>query len=257
MLTTINFNVTSNCQKKLLCEGKDAKRNQTIELDITSEVLINRANMSNDGKASITIDYYNHYDDQDYYRSYYKEFETIPTEIDLMHFFEEEELKKQKDEIIEKQKRAERAEKERLEKIEDEKAEKLKEEENNRKAAEKERINEMIDAFVDESGSQTSKLRKELGFKYFDLAINELIDQIEPQGKITEECDVSYIDKPSFELMQKIKAVKASFDGTILDDVIIQPVIMETCDGYELERFEGLEIDYYLCGETKTRLYQV
>ena len=58
--------------------------------------------------------------------------------------------------------------------------------------------------------------------------------------------------------MQIIKAAIACFKDTVIDDVKIYPVVIEIYDDdYESEKYEGLEIEYFLFGETKTRLYRL
>jgi hypothetical protein len=103
--------------------------------------------------------------------------------------------------------------------VKKEKALKAKEEKEKQDKINKER-KKMIDDFVDNEGSKTLKLRKELGYKYEGLAIQEKCDELEKKLlkgfnliKInydpTEYQDVKTIDKPSLRFLLLIKKLQS------------------------------------------------
>lgn len=261
MKTTIFFYISEEMQKELLNNGENAEKHQSIELDLTDQELIDLATIDYKGNATIATiridsDHY-HYDDNEEWKREDCYFDFIPAENDLIIFFANEKQKKIRDEEIREKNDLKREEERKIREIEEEKERIEKEKEKKEKEEQEEKNQKEIDVFVDQQGSEKLKLRKELGYEYNHLAINEMIDKIECKyEKIdSDNYDVDYIDYPSEKMM---KAQKKLLKNKNVYDVGCR-LFVEIENEYnydeEKEKIEVFQIYYDILGYKKSRYY--
>ena len=259
MKTTIYFHVTEELQKKLLAAGKDANESQSIELDITDQELIDRAKINKNGEANIRIDSYEyHYDNKKNWTSINYRFNEIPNENDLIVFFKNVELREIYDEEIRKEKDEERTKQQKIREEKEEIEEKEREKQKAEEKIQQEKDQKEIDSFVEQKGSSKLKLRKELGYEYNHLAVNEMIDEIECKYEKIENIDnydSNYIDYPSERMMQAEKKLLKNKGVKDVRCVLLEEKTNEYNYDEEKEKIEAFKIVYFVLGYEKVRYY--
>ena len=195
------------------------------------------------------------------------ESEKILTQKDVISIFaENEKIDKKIDSLIESKKaefEKNQAEYDRLKKEAIERKEKQEAELKEKKEKEESVKKSMIDDFVEKSGSETLKLRKELGYDYEGLAIQEKTDQIELQGyeKIIDSDDIDAIEnikKPRLELMKLVKDVR-QLDYVENADAQIWTKKLDYEYDYDEnpEKIEVLKVEYSVFNTKVIRYYIV
>jgi hypothetical protein len=258
MKTTVTFYINEDLQKKLIAENKNAERKQKIEIDLTNAQLIEIANVDEKGNAKIEIEsYYYHYDNDGDWRSHSQKFSEIPDQEKLINFFENEKEKEENDKHIENAKKAEQDIAKQKQKEENEKEKKEIEKLAALKKIEDEKQQIEIDKFVNCFGSEKLKLRKELGYEYNDLSINEMLDEIECKFEKINYDEIKTwdgISHPSIELMQAEKKLMQNKNVVKVQVILIEKKIDYDYEE-EPENFEGFKISYEILGVQKTRYY--
>jgi hypothetical protein len=257
MMTKIYFSISETFQKQLAHEGKNAKREQSIDLDLTEKLLIEKSSIDKEGNPSLQIrDFVHHYVEEKNYmdKSVYNEynfdmlFTRIPTQKDLLDYFESEKKQNLLDDEMAQKEQARRI----LERLEEQKKE-LEIKQSKEKLI-KER-NKQINDFVDNFGSETLKLRQKLEYDCIDLAIQEKIDIIENDNisypKIRYDIE-KYIDekieKPKLKLLKLEEEINEKGFETVLE-----------CwtDRDDEEKTIVLAVTYKIWGVEKTRYYDI
>lgn len=262
MITTVTFYASEKLQKKLISEGKNSEKKQSIELDIQDQELIDLASVKN-GIAVIEIpEYRYHYDNEKNQKYVYYHFDNILTENDIIIYFQNEKILNNNDKKIEAEKKQEREKREKLEKIENEKRKKEREEiekiENEKRAE----IKKNIDLFVDQYGSELAKMRKKLKYEYEDLVRQEFIDLYfsgyeEKFGLIRLESDEMYsyikqINHPRLELMKLEKEIS---ELKFVNQISLE--IWNESNYGDIEKIEVIEIGFVAFEKKVIRSYKV
>jgi hypothetical protein len=274
----VGYVLSDEAVKKYFLEGKKVEKNQEIEIETDNEeiiklsVLINNEYLeipysSIEEKRNCILDirkYESYFEtEKDYFESKEKEkytyvnidwnekffpAEKILTSNEMLEILEYEksneyqELEKKK---IEYQKIFD----ENLKRIESEEEKKEKEKEKEKEAKEKliqeEKI--MIDDFVENQGSETLKLRKELGYDYKGLALQEACDLIELKGyeKIEDNNDVKeifYLKKPNLEYLKIEKDIKKRDN---VDSVFLKCWSFKTDNYYDSEDYKEIVLNVH------------
>jgi hypothetical protein len=297
----VRYELSDSAIKNYFLEGKKVEKQQSIEIETNNEKIIDMANLidnesleisyktiSDLRKAHVELRKYGNssywHNEEKYQESKEKErfvqavvcrsycgydlffpAKKILTAKGMLEILEYEKTDEYK-ELEKKRDEYQKVFDENLKAIEKEEAENIA----NREKAEKEREKQkslrqsMIDDFVEKSGSETLKLRKELGYDYEGLAIQEKTDQIELQvyEKIVDSDDINSIEnikKPRLELMKLVKDVR-QLDYVENADVQIwtKNLDYEYADyGEKPEKIEVLKVKYSIFFTDVTRYYIV
>ena len=297
----VRYELSDSAIKNYFLEGRKVEKQQSIEIETNNEKIIDMANLidneyleipykkiSDLKKSHVELRKYENssywHSESEYQKSEEKErfvqavvcrsycgsdlffpAKKILTAKEMLEILEYEKTDEYK-ELEKKRDEYQKVFDENLKAIEKEEEEKKA----NREKAEKEREKEeslkksMIDDFVEKSGSETLKLRKELGYEYEGLAIQEKTDQIELQGyeKIVDSDDIDSIEnikKPRLELMETVKmARKLSYAVNADVQIWTKKLDYEYADYDENpEKIEVLKVEYNVFYTDVTRYYIV
>jgi hypothetical protein len=289
----VRYALSDSAIRNYFLAGDKKERKQEIEIETNNEFIIDQAELIKNEYLEIEdlyekknwqlefatngSDYhYSKFDDESCVtsvridcdrNSYFDKILTGKEVIEILNYKNNSDYQKCQEEINNKwenlcKQNIARIKKEEVERTEEEK--KAESERKAKEAKEKELKKSMIDDFVEKSGSETLKLRKELGYDYEGLAIQEKTDQIELQGyeKIVDSDDIDSIGnikKPRLELMKLVKDVRQlDYVENAEAQIWTKKLDYEYADYDENpEKIEVLKVEYNVFYTDVTRYYIV